>query len=1217
MVPTLLLLLSASAAEPLTASVCASGCDFDDLQSALSDPSVDVIDLQAANATGPFVVAGRSVVVESANSALIDCDSNGNDATFLVESGALSLAGVEVQSCTVGRAIFVQGGARVVASDTRIFGDGQPAEVSGRGLYLEAESRFDGDSVTFQDLHAGVAEGGAVYVDAGSSFASTGGTFSGNRAGTGGAVFVNRGVVLLDDTSISGNSASVSTAGIHVVAGTLDLWGVDFSTSSGTSGSFVTGLGGQVSIWPGTLFEGGGTQLELNRGQHQIQGAHFQDGVTKISWTSQSGSDQLDIRASSFIGGGLGVKTSGSNDERALYVGHSEFRDLEGSQTAGAMELYAQSAELEGNVFENTRSKCCRTQNAGGISFEGTTYTYSVHHNRFCNNTANNNSGGAMLWNKGGGVVEYNLFLDHDITSDHIVDGKPEWHNNTALESSLLISNGVRGSQAFTNNLVLYSRPGIMFRDGVISSRSYNMYGPNITGVASEGVFGSLETSIADPLLVTPRDDYACDADLRPAPGSPLIDAGTPGKQDPDGSPLDIGAFAAQDGDRDGSPFGTDCNDQARNQKPGLAELCDGVDNDCDGQIDEDATEGRTWYVDDDGDGFGTTVGAVTSCTFVAGRVLNAEDCADSDPSRNPLVNEVCADGIDNNCDGRIDDSTAADATVHFADEDGDGFGDPATALRSCIRPSFRVAEGGDCDDADDAVSPEAEEVCDGIDNNCNGTVDGELALDPSSWWLDGDGDGFGDVDDEVVSCDAPTSYVDNADDCNDEDALVSPAGIEVCSGRSEDCDDEIDEDPADADPFWPDTDGDGGGDPDGEERFCTPPEGYVSNNLDCDDTNAEVKLGALEVCNGLDDDCDGVTDPATAEGAQEWFVDGDLDGFGDPETGAVRCGTDSGLTLDNTDCNDGDDSVHPGADELCNGVDDDCVDGVDGPESVDARDWYLDADRDTFGAETQPTRACDAPPFTVDRSGDCDDGRANVSPDATEVCNSRDDDCDGTVDGPEAEGAVDWYIDADEDGFGTDVDAQRSCETLEGRVDQGGDCDDTLADVNPDAPEVCNDRDDSCSGEIDDGLEFVQLFRDDDEDGYGAGDGEARCIGGLGWSESSSDCDDGDPSVSPGADEIWYDGVDQDCDGNDDDRDLDGFLGEEAGGEDCDDTDPNTYPGAPPSADGTPRDCIAVRQVVSLGGGCGGCSGTGGSPLALSWLVVLGLLRRQVRSPV
>ena len=1218
MVPSLLLLLAASSAEAITADVCSSGCDFSDLQSALSDVSVDTILLADESYEGPFSVSHRVVRLVGGSSSRLHCGSaTGEVSTIAVNTGTLVLDGLTVEPCTEGRAVLVDDGGRLFLENTLIDGLSAPTSVDGRGVYMAANTQGHVLGSAFQNLHAGSASGGAIFLSSGVEWFDQSSVYDNNKAALGAAIYASFATVLVDGGDFSSNHAVTAGGSVWAFNGSVDVWDSVFQDGQPSKGSYLYTDGSAVHLWPGTVFNGGGTQVELIRGQHQIHGTDFLGGVTKIDWTSQTGSDQLDIRASSFIGGGLGVKTTGANSERALYLGHSEFRDLVGSTKAGAMELYEQSAELEGNVFENTRSKCCNTQNAGGVAFQGTTYTYSVHHNRFCFNSGNNSSGGAMLWNKGGGAVEYNLFLGHYIASDHIVDGKPEWHNNTVLESRWLVSVGTRGSNSFTDNLVLYSQPSIMFPDGALSPRSYNMYGPNITGVTTEGTFGSLETSIADPMLVTPRASYACDSDLRPAPGSPLVDSGTPGEKDPDGSPLDIGAFAAQDGDRDGSPFGTDCNDQARNQRPGLPELCDGVDNDCDGDVDEGSSEGRTWYIDDDGDGFGTPSGAITSCTFVAGRVLNNEDCADSDSGRNPLVNEVCADGIDNNCDGLTDDGTAADATAHYADNDDDGFGDDDTQQRSCIVPSFRVEQGGDCDDGDTLVSPDADEVCDGIDNNCNGTVDGDLAIDPMSWWLDGDVDGFGDPDDEHVSCEAPEGYVDNGDDCNDADAAVSPAGIEVCSGRSEDCDDEIDEDPADAPAFWPDSDEDGAGNPDGVERFCSQPDGYVTNSLDCDDTNADVNLGALEVCNGLDDDCDGITDPSTADGVQLWFVDGDRDGFGAPDTGEISCGTGGGLTLDDTDCDDASDRVHPGAEEVCNEVDDDCVNGVDGADSLDARDWFPDADEDSFGADADPIRACEAPPFTADRSGDCNDAASAVNPDALEVCNEVDDDCDLTIDGPLADGAVDWYLDSDEDGFGQDADLERACEAPEGRVALPGDCDDALVDVNPDAAEVCNDRDDNCSGQADDGLEFGLFFRDNDEDGYGAGDGEARCIGGLGWAEASSDCDDGDPSVSPGADEIWYDGVDQDCDGNDEDRDGDGFLAPEVGGEDCDDTDPLTFPGAEPDADGTPRDCIRVIQVVSLGGGCGGCSGGNGSPSAVWALMLLGLLRRQTRSPV
>ena len=168
---------------------------------------------------------------------------------------------------------------------------------------------------------------------------------------------------------------------------------------------------------------------------------------------------------------------------------------------------------------------------------------------------------------------------------------------------------------------------------------------------------------------------------------------------------------------------------------------------------------------DNDGDGWGDDGTGV----FDPG-----SDCDDTDSNVNPDTIEVC-DGIDNNCDGRIDETTAGDAATWYLDADGDGFGDLANPTPDCSQPVGYVSNSLDCDDAAAAVNPSATEVCDTIDNNCDGQLDEDSAANALTWYLDSDGDLYGDAAFVRIACQPPTSYVADNTDCNDSSATVNP----------------------------------------------------------------------------------------------------------------------------------------------------------------------------------------------------------------------------------------------------------------------------------------------------------------------------------------------------------------------------------------------------------------------------------------------------------
>ena len=115
--------------------------------------------------------------------------------------------------------------------------------------------------------------------------------------------------------------------------------------------------------------------------------------------------------------------------------------------------------------------------------------------------------------------------------------------------------------------------------------------------------------------------------------------------------------------------------------------------------------------------------------------------------------------------------------------------------LAACSQPDGYLPTDGDCDDADPAVNPDAIEICDGVDDDCDGTVDGSDATDAPTWYTDADGDGYGDAATGSVQCDPDGTDVSDGSDCDDGDAGVHPGAPDGEDGRDNDCDGPVDED--------------------------------------------------------------------------------------------------------------------------------------------------------------------------------------------------------------------------------------------------------------------------------------------------------------------------------------------------------------------------------------------------------------------------------------
>ncbi|MFH1253564.1 MAG: putative metal-binding motif-containing protein [Candidatus Uhrbacteria bacterium] len=219
------------------------------------------------------------------------------------------------------------------------------------------------------------------------------------------------------------------------------------------------------------------------------------------------------------------------------------------------------------------------------------------------------------------------------------------------------------------------------------------------------------------------------------------------------------------------------------------------------------------------------------------------------------------------------DSATPCTETWHL-DADADGFGIDNGDYNqvACDQPTGYVNNTNDCDDADPAINPDADELCNGVDDNCDSNIDvqpdGSPPIDATDWWFDQDGDGYGsNMNDPYRACPDNESVVDrgmidNDHDCNDHDPTVNPDTIEICDGVDNDCDQYVDESGAAGAPTWYyDADADGYGDLNQPFDACTSPDNYVADSTDCNDADASINPDVTEICDGVDNDCSGVVD--------------------------------------------------------------------------------------------------------------------------------------------------------------------------------------------------------------------------------------------------------------------------------------------------------------------------------------------------------------------
>lgn len=558
------------------------------------------------------------------------------------------------------------------------------------------------------------------------------------------------------------------------------------------------------------------------------------------------------------------------------------------------------------------------------------------------------------------------------------------------------------------------------------------------------------------------------------------------------------------DVDRDGACVGYDCDDAA-DSGPACFEGC------------------GTFYLDTDGDGYGSAAAPVLACEASQRAVANDLDCA----PRNPRCGTDCTDAdgdgvcVDQDCDDHPETGASCSdgCETFYVDADGDGFGEMGRDdVTRCAAPAGYAAAGGDCAPQNakcttDCTDADGDGVCVTFDCDDTPETGADCEAECSDFYADTDDDGWGDTSTRRPACTQPSGYVSAAGDCDvdnpncDIDCTDADADG-VCVNH--DCDDAAETGGGCSDncsAYYSDQDNDGSGDPAGMRSACAQPAGYVTNAKDCAPDNAACNLDCTDADTDgacVTHDCDDTPETGTscATGCRTYYRDQDNDTAGDGSQPRVACTQPAGYVANADDCAPQNnqcvlDCTDADGDGVC--VTYDCDDDPSSGTTCagGCNTYYRDGDNDGYGDPADTLNACTQPGGFVANDDDCDPDRSRCTLDCTnqdgdEACAPFD--CDDNPDTGAScyEGCTSWYADSDGDGGGDINSSVSRCSAPNGYVGNADDCDDgrpycRTSCVDADGDQHCTDFD--CDDDPTTGLlchDNCNLYQADaDNDGY------------------------------------------------------------------------------------------------------------------------------------